>query len=114
MVGIGLRVPGCLWLLAFGQGPGGPDELPTHLDDRRIGAGQVLLGAVHEWSALVFHHGDILERESFDASIGKTTLSDPVDTVIVRLVVSRNEGARNQLKIYILAMLVGEQFLVGN
>jgi hypothetical protein len=72
----------------------------------------VLFGAVHEWPALVFHHGNILQREGLDTGIGEATLGDPVDMVIVGLVVSRNAGARHQLGIHILAVLIGEQLLI--
>ena len=37
---------------------------------------------------------------------GKAPLGDPIDMVIVGLVVSRSEGARNQRGIHILAVLV--------
>jgi hypothetical protein len=40
---------------------------------------------------------------------GKAPLGDPIDMVIVGLVVSRSEGARNQLGIHRLAVLVGER-----
>src|SRR5512145_1482675 len=114
MVGVGLWMPGRLGLLAFSQGPGGPDEPAPYLDDRGIGAGQVLLGAVHERAALVFHHGDILQREGLNAGIGEATLGDAVNMVVVGLVINMSEGARNQLGIHILAVLVGEQLLLRN
>jgi hypothetical protein len=53
------------------------------------------------------------QRSSWEANAmnkaGKAPLGDPIDMVIVGLVVSRSEGARNQLRIHILAVLVMRQ-----
>src|SRR5215471_11453616 len=66
----------------------------------------MLLGAVGNWSPLIFHHSNVLQRESLDTRVRKVFLYHPVNVVVVVYVRLRGPGARNQLWVDKPAVLI--------
>ena len=55
----------------------GAQQALAYLDDRVVGAGEVLLRAVRNRAPLVLHHGDVLQRERLDAAHGEVAFERP-------------------------------------